>query len=208
MALLLSLLLPALAVSASALDRRAEGGYIQEASGLASFTTYSGCSSPACGQTVTGYTAAMNQLAYGAASGDGAGDACGRCFAVTATADTSNSGYTGPFSTIVVKVTNLCPYTDTEWCGQTTSDPYNSHGLPYHFDICADDGASDVFFPSGHTALSGNFTEVSCDEWSGSDGSKLWDTGCLDGETADFWPAVGCGNVGTCDSFFIIPRSI
>ncbi len=62
--------------------------------------------------------------------------------------------------------------------------------------------------PRGHTALSGNFTEVSCDEWSGSDGSKLWDTGCLDGETADFWPAVGCGNVGTCDPFLIILRSI
>ncbi len=48
MARFLSLVIPALAVSAAAsvLDRRADGGYIQEASGLASFTTYSGCSSP------------------------------------------------------------------------------------------------------------------------------------------------------------------
>ncbi|KAG7440436.1 uncharacterized protein BT62DRAFT_937974 [Guyanagaster necrorhizus] len=65
------------------LGSSALAGYVQKASGNASFTYYSGCSSPACGKTATGYTAAMNQLAFGASSGLGAGDACGRCFAIT-----------------------------------------------------------------------------------------------------------------------------
>jgi hypothetical protein len=48
----------------------------------------------------------------------------------------------------------------------------------------------------GHYALTGYFTEVDCSEWSGSDGSSLWNGACLSGETAGFWPDVGCGNQG------------
>lgn len=58
----------------------------------------------ACGKSATGYTAAINQLAFGSAPGLGAGDACGRCFAVTANADPFSPAYTGPFTSIVVKV--------------------------------------------------------------------------------------------------------
>jgi len=61
----------------------------------------------ACGKKGNGFTAAMNQLAFGAPGGLGAGDACGRCFAVTGTADPYSPSFTGPFHTIVVKVTDL-----------------------------------------------------------------------------------------------------
>ena len=52
--------------------------------------------SVACGIAATGYTAAMNQLSFGAAPGDGAGDACGRCFRLTGSADPYSPSYTGP----------------------------------------------------------------------------------------------------------------
>ncbi|KAK0444210.1 endoglucanase V-like protein [Desarmillaria tabescens] len=182
-----------------ALGSSALAGYVQNASGTASFTHYSGCSSPACGKTATGYTAAMNQLAFGASSGLGAGDACGRCFAITGSADPYSTSYTGPFYSIVVKVTDLCPVSGNEvWCGQTQSSLTNDYGMPFHFDICEDTGGSAEFFPSGHGALTGTFEEVDCSEWTGSDGSELWNGACLDGEDADFWPSItGCGNQGT-----------
>ncbi|KAG6910209.1 hypothetical protein DXG01_012344 [Tephrocybe rancida] len=104
---LILLALGATSASAVALESRATGGYVQNPSGSASFTFYSGCSSPACGKTASGYTAAINQLAFGSAAGLGAGDACGRCFALTGTADPYSPAYTGPFHSIVVKVTDL-----------------------------------------------------------------------------------------------------
>ncbi len=71
----------------------------------------------------------MSQLAFGSEPGLGPGDACGRCFKVTATADPYSAGFTGPFKTIVLKVNNLCPAgNNSQWCGQTTSKPTNSFG--------------------------------------------------------------------------------
>ncbi|KAJ3927911.1 MAG: endoglucanase V-like protein [Lentinula lateritia] len=174
-------------------------GYLQLPSGSTSFTQYSGCGSPACGVTATGFTAAINQLAFGSVPGLGAGDACGRCFALTGAADPYSPAYTGPFNSIVVKVTDMCPVAGNEqWCGQTTSDPINSFGTEFHFDICEDTGGAAAFFPAGHTALTGTFVEVSCSEWSGSDGGDLWNGACISGESAAFWPGgVGCGNQGT-----------
>lgn len=64
------------------------------------------------------------------------------------------------------------------------------------FDICEDTGGSNAFFPSGHGALTGTFQEVSCSQWSGSDGGSLFNGACLSGETAGNWPSVGCGNKG------------
>ena len=61
----------------------------------------------ACGYTGSGFTAAINQLAYGAPPGLGPGDACGRCFQLTGTKDPYSPDYAGPFKSIVVKVTNL-----------------------------------------------------------------------------------------------------
>jgi len=198
MMLFLGLFVYVVGVSAAALEGRATGGYIQNSSGSASFTFYSGCNAPACGKTATGYTAAINQLAFGSAPGLGAGDACGRCFAVTGTADPFSPAYTGPFHSIVVKVTDLCPVSgNVEWCGQKAGSSNNQHGKPFHFDICQDTGGANAFFPSGHGALTGTFTEVSCSQWSGSDGGSLWTGACLSGETAGNWPTTGCGNKGT-----------
>lgn len=71
----------------------------------------------------------MNQLSFGTPPGLGAGDACGRCFALTGTEDPFSPSFAGPFHTIVVKVTDLCPVQgNEEWCGQTESDPTNQHG--------------------------------------------------------------------------------
>lgn len=132
------------------ITRRATGGYVQNPVGNASFTMYSGCSAAACGVSATGFTAAMNQLSYGAPPGVGPGDACGRCFAVTANLDPFSPSFAGPFSTVVVKVTDLCPVAgNQEWCGQTQASPENAHGEAVHFDLCEDTGAAAAFFPSG-----------------------------------------------------------
>ncbi|KAI0690533.1 endoglucanase V-like protein [Cytidiella melzeri] len=195
-------------VSASTVsEKRATGGYVQSASGTASFTQYSGCGSPACGISASGFTAAVNQLTFGSAPGSGAGDACGRCFSLTGTKDPYSPNYTGPFGkTIVVKVTDLCPVSgNEEWCGQTQSNPLNQHSEPFHFDICEDTGAAAQFFPSGHGALTGTFQEVSCSQWSGSDGSSLWNGACLSGETASNWPSTACGNKGGFIKVLITP---
>jgi EXPB1-like domain 1 len=130
-------------------------GYVQNAADAASFTVYSGCGTPACGVTATGFTAAINQLSFGAAGGEGAGDACGRCFAISGTADPYSPSFAGPFSTIVVKVTDLCPVGgNADWCEQTQANPLNKHGQPVHFDLCSDSGAAAAFFPPSTSCLS------------------------------------------------------
>ncbi|KAJ6469770.1 endoglucanase V-like protein [Mycena vitilis] len=179
--------------------RAASGGYIQTAGpGNASFTHYSGCAQPACGVAASGYTAAVSQLAFGSVPGLGPGDACGRCFALTGTQDPFSPAYTGPFGqSIVVKVTDMCPVAGNEaWCGQTATDQSNQFDMPIHFDICEDTGGAALFFPSGHGALLGSWSEVSCSLWSGSDGSALFNGACISGENAPLWPSTGCGNQG------------
>jgi len=196
--IIITLLAAAVRGSVLEVERRATGGYVQNPSGTASFTYYSGCGSPACGKTASGFTAAMNQLTYGAPPGAGEGDACGRCFKVTGTKDPYDTSYTGPFHSVIVKTTDLCPISgNQEWCGQTLANPVNQYGMPVHFDLCQDTGASAAFFPSGHGALTGYYEEVSCTEWSGTDGSSLWNGACLASSTAPLWPSTACGNQGT-----------
>ncbi|KAI9440335.1 endoglucanase V-like protein [Lactarius indigo] len=179
------------------LESRNNGGYVQKSQGSATFTVYTGCSTPACGKVAHGYTAAINQLSFGAPGGQGAGDACGRCFKVTGNKDPYSPSFKGPFKSIVVKVTNLCPYAKGEdWCGQSLSKPLNQFGAPVHFDLCEESGAYDAFFPEGRGALSGYYEEVSCSQWSGWDGPALWNGACLAGESAHMWPLVACGNTG------------
>lgn len=85
--------------------------------------------STACGKAASGYTAAISQLAFGSSPGLGPGDACGRCFALTGAADPYSPAYTGPFKSVIVKVTDLCPVAgNTEWCAQSKSNPTNEHG--------------------------------------------------------------------------------
>ncbi|KAH9173533.1 RlpA-like double-psi beta-barrel-protein domain-containing protein-containing protein [Lactarius sanguifluus] len=151
----------------------------------------------ACGKTASGYTAAMNQLAFGAPSGLGPGDACGRCFKVTGCADPYSPGKEGPFKSIIVKVTDLCPVEGNEqWCGQTAYNTTNSFGQSAHFDLCQESGAPAAFFPSGSGALTGTYEEVPCTSWSGTEGSNLWDGACLADESTGSWPSAGCGNKG------------
>jgi hypothetical protein len=66
----------------------------------------------------------------------------------------------------------------------------------HSFDICQDTGGANAFFPSGRGALTGTFTEVPCSQWSGTNGGSLFNGSCTVGETAQNWPAVGCGNQG------------
>ncbi|KAH8998325.1 glycoside hydrolase family 45 protein [Lactarius hatsudake] len=171
----------------SVVEHRTQGDYVQNPSGTASFAFLSGNGYPACGKTISGYTAAMNQLAFGAPSGLGAGDACGRCFKVAGSVDP------GPFKSIVVKVTDLCPIQGNEqWCGQTVSNATNSFGQSVHFDLFQESGASGAFFPSGtdgNGALIGTYEEVPCT-------NCLWDGACLANENTGSWPSVGCGNKG------------
>jgi hypothetical protein len=55
---------------------------------------------------------------------------------------------------------------------------------------------------AGHGALTGTFTEVSCSQWSGSDGGVQFNGGCLSGESAANWPSgTGCGNKGESEAF-------
>jgi hypothetical protein len=71
----------------------------------------------------------MNQLSFGAAGGEGGGDACGRCFRITGTHDPYTADYVVPDTPVVVKVTDLCPCASNEmWCGQTEARPYNQLG--------------------------------------------------------------------------------
>ncbi|KAF8261640.1 endoglucanase V-like protein [Lactarius quietus] len=175
------------------------GGYLQVAGGNASFTQHAGCAAPACGQNATGFTAAISQLTYGAPPNLGPGDACGRCFSVTANADPF-SNFTGPFNTVVVKAQIsallIRERTDALWCSQTQANPLNQYNMTVHFDLCTDTGAAAAFFPTGHEALTGTYTEVSCQQWAGTDGPPLFNSACLLGENAPNWPSTGCGNQG------------
>jgi hypothetical protein len=129
-------------------------GWVQNPKGNASFTEYSGCQSAckslrpfswlfpsiptlsmtflptACGQRVTGYSAAVNELAFGA--NEAAGGACGRCFRITPNYDPYTPSYAGPFgNSIVVKVNDLCPASNNnQWCGQRVSKPLNYYDMP------------------------------------------------------------------------------
>ena len=42
----------------------------------------------------------------------------------------------------------------------------------------------------------GTYEEVSCDEWSGTDGEILWNGSCMAGEKSGLWPEQGCPNRG------------
>ena len=64
------------------------------------------------------------------------------------------------------------------------------------FDLCQDSGAPGAFFPSGNGALTGTYQEVPCTEWSGTDGSSLWNGACLAEDSIGNWPTTGCGNQG------------
>lgn len=77
-------------------------------------------------------------------------------------------------------------------------DNLNKSDNSFNIQVCNVGLAAEAakFFPDGH-AVSGTFNEVSCKQWSGSDGPAAFKGACLAGETAPDWPAVGCGNQGS-----------
>ena len=76
----------------------------------------------------------MSQLSFGAPPDIGPGDACGRCFRVTGTGDPYNSAYPGPYKSIVVKITDLCPVAGNPlWCAQTTAKPTNTFNMSVQY---------------------------------------------------------------------------
>ncbi|KAF8265957.1 glycoside hydrolase family 45 protein [Lactarius quietus] len=198
--LLSSLLLVGAVHGSALLKARTQGDYVQNPSGKSSFSIYSNCSAaPACGKTASGYTAALNQLSYGAGPNEGPGDACGRCFKLTGSSDPNSPNSQGPFNSIVVKVNDLCSAQDNQQlCSQTTSNDTNSLGQPMHFQLCQDSGAPGAFFPDGSETLIGSYQEVTCTtDWTGSDGSSLSDGACFADDNTGFWPSTtGCGNKG------------
>ncbi|KAF8267888.1 RlpA-like double-psi beta-barrel-protein domain-containing protein-containing protein [Lactarius quietus] len=195
--ILVSSFLLVAAVHGSALfDTRTNGNYIQNPSGMASFTPYSNCSSPACGKSASGPMAAMNALSFGSpSSAAGPGDACGRCFNVTGTSDPNPPSNSSQSTSMVVKVFDLCSaQDDPQFCNQTLSNTTNSVGQPVHFKLCQDSGAAGDFFPQGSENLTGTYQEVSCAKWPGLDGSNLTEGACFANNQTDLWPSSGCGN--------------
>ncbi|KAH9975706.1 endoglucanase V-like protein [Lactifluus volemus] len=197
-AVLIFLAFSSLAVAKNGPPRTgSQGGYVQDTSGNASFTFYSDCAPPACGQTVTGYSAAINQLSFGSDSGPG--DACGRCFKITGTHDPYSPENQITPTSIIVRITDECPITgNADWCGQTRDKPTNKYNAIAHFDLCQDSGAADAFFGSGGSAgaLTGKYEEVSCLQWQGTESTKFWEGACLAPANAPLWPAQSCGNNG------------
>ncbi|KAI0286107.1 endoglucanase V-like protein, partial [Russula aff. rugulosa BPL654] len=175
-------------------------GWVQNPSGCATFTSAHNCATPSCGVNFTsGFTAAVNELAFG--SNHSFGDACGRCFNITPTADLFAANFSGPFgNSIIVNVNNLCVNhagSQHNFCGQTVSNPKNDFGESMHFDLCDLTGASQAFFPPGRQAMRGTFQEVSCTLWQGSTGTPIWNGSCMAPQDAPFWPTPACGNRGS-----------
>ncbi|PPQ68422.1 hypothetical protein CVT24_004843 [Panaeolus cyanescens] len=150
--------------------------------GLATLTHYtlpSGyVASCGCTGTSTNYpTAALSQMAYG--SSTNYGPACGRCFNLTLL---NPIVATPPFNppnnpSVVVKITDLCPLSDTGWCSGTATKT-NSAGAYLNFDLAYPSLAiPDDFFPSDE-ALYGykdfgvwniTYQSVPClDDWAGA----------------------------------------
>ncbi|KAF3768848.1 family 45 glycoside hydrolase [Cryphonectria parasitica EP155] len=107
------------------------------------------------------YTAAGSAALFG--SGTWCGSGCGKCYNLTSTGNAPSGQGTGGDSgaSIVVMVTNLCPYAGNEaWC--PNSGASNEYGYQYHFDIMAQ---SPVI---GDNPIV-NFAEVSCPSAASSD---------------------------------------
>ncbi|KAH9977512.1 RlpA-like double-psi beta-barrel-protein domain-containing protein-containing protein [Russula compacta] len=187
-------------VSSSTLSAARNSGWVQNPKGNASFTSYPICPEPSCGiGGVSGYTAQVNELAFGASNA--AGDACGRCFKITPTGDPYAPTNSGPYgNTIVVRVTDRCPIpapaTARPWCNQTVSNPLNQVNVSMHFNLCEESGASGAFFNGTSPELIGTYEEVLCPDDS-KEGPALWNGGCMAPGNAPFWPKQSCGNKGT-----------
>ncbi|KAI1293922.1 glycoside hydrolase [Xylaria venustula] len=90
------------------------------------------------------YTAAASQALFDSSNSTWCGAGCGTCYQLTSTGSAPDSSAgTGGVSgqSIIVMVTNLCPYNgNQQWCPEVGGS--NQYGYQYHFDIMAE---SEVF---------------------------------------------------------------
>jgi len=148
-------------------------------------------------------------MAYG--SDTGYGPACGRCFKLTLlNTFLSDPPFHPRFKkSIVVKVTDMCPYMKDGWCGGTGSNP-NPAGNYLNFDLASPSSPIPAdFFPSdvslyGYSDFgvwNGSYESVSCTQWAGfNDPAALGAVGSLaDGFCCPADPTGSSG--GTCPSF-------
>ncbi|CAN8100534.1 unnamed protein product [Discula destructiva] len=123
-------------------------GYAAALSGKATTSRYFDGQEGACGCGSNGqmmswqtggsgfYTAAGSSALFG--SGTWCGSGCGKCYKLTSTGTAPSGQGTGGAGgkSIIVMVTNLCPYAgNAVWCPQSGSK--NQYGFEYHFDIMA-----------------------------------------------------------------------
>ncbi|CAK5281603.1 unnamed protein product [Mycena citricolor] len=93
-------------------------------------------------------TAAMSQMAYG--SSTAYGPACGKCFKLTLlnTYTPDPPFFPAVSKSVIVKVTDLCPYLKDGWCGGMV-DKTNPGGQYINFDLVWPSSAiPNDFFPS------------------------------------------------------------
>jgi len=157
-------------------------------------------------------TAALSQMAYGSSEAFGPG--CGVCFNLTLlnTFLSDPPFYPTNTSSVVVKVTDLCPLSKDGWCSGTTSKP-NSAGEYLNFDLAYPSVAiPDSFFPSNETLYGYtdfgvwniSYSVVPCNpNWAGS--SNISVQGVIANQSSEAVccpadPSFGGGN-GTCASY-------
>ncbi|KUL84843.1 hypothetical protein ZTR_08233 [Talaromyces verruculosus] len=138
------------------------------------------------------YTAAGSQALFDTDGSSWCGGGCGKCYNLTSTGTSAcngcgEGGVAG--ESIIVMVTNLCPYNGNEvWCPSVGAK--NNYGYSYHFDIMAQ---SEVF---GDNVVV-NFEPVACPGQAASD----WETCICHGQTdTDTTPAgmtTAAGSAGT-----------
>jgi len=148
--------------------------------GKASVTRYGSMGILSCNCKISamevGPACAINENAYGGYDGLGSGVGCGMCYKLTpyGTSETdqwpkSEADLPGP---MVFKVTDICPYNaNPKWCPSQESEPKNSVGMEYHFDINVDSWQPETllkWFANGSLGtMNVEFELVSCEEWIG-----------------------------------------
>jgi len=135
-------------------------------------------------------TAAASAPVFG--SGTWCGSGCGKCFKLTPTAVGASPLGTGApaLTPVVVKVTNLCPYTGNEaWCAYDT----NSYGYDAHFDLM-DYNMNGLVSSMGWNNPEVIYEEVDCAANGYTDWNCQCASGASSGSTATAAPTVASGN--------------
>jgi hypothetical protein len=121
-------------------------------------------------------TAAASAPIFGA--GTWCGNGCGKCFKLTPTAIGASPEGTGApdLTSLVVKVTNLCPYSGNEnWCAYDV----NSFGYEAHFDLM-DYNMAGVVTSMGWNNPEVTYEEVDC----AANGYVDWQCQCASGSSS------------------------